>query len=479
MWKHKTFIGLTLIMILAAGIRFFRMYDLAVFLADQAYDSTQVLNILRGDFTLLGPISSVGGFYNGPIVYYLMLPFFWILNADPISGTVFQTCLSVATIPLIYLIGKKLKNAQVGLIASFLFAISPLMVEYSRAAFNSFPAIFFSTLIIYAYLHLLEKFSLKKILCIGILLGFVVQMHYLTIALVGLVFLYPPFFQKKLVSFKYYFLLILGIVIGFSPFLLFEVKHQFFNTKLILQYFTSTKNSTEPRSLFYIFQVWPELAAKLLAGENFIGGLLVSVVTLVTFIAIYTKKTIQRMHSHLSSLLFSLVFLIGLVFGKKMQLHYVISFHTSFILLFALTLDYLFQGKKLLIAMVCLFLLFINAWHWNYDKTKHPIQFGLSITDFKNAASLIHADTKSRYNVAMHAEGDNRAMPLRYTLNLLHETPMTYEDYAGAQTLYFILPKKENVPDQTMWEYTSFGASRISKKWDVNNQYYLYKLIKK
>jgi len=69
-----------IIMIIAAVIRTYHMRDLAVFLADQASDSTAVFNILKGDFTLLGPITSVGGFYNGPIVYYLMAPIFWIFK---------------------------------------------------------------------------------------------------------------------------------------------------------------------------------------------------------------------------------------------------------------------------------------------------------------------------------------------------------------------------------------------------------------
>src|SRR3989338_2720467 len=96
--RNRFLVYLCLIILLASFIRFYRFYDLAIFLADQASDSLKVLAMTRGRFTLLGPISSVGGFYNGPIVYYLMFPFYWVLKGNMIAGTVFQSTLSVATI---------------------------------------------------------------------------------------------------------------------------------------------------------------------------------------------------------------------------------------------------------------------------------------------------------------------------------------------------------------------------------------------
>lgn len=161
-----------------------------------------------------------------------MLPFYWIFRGEPIAGAVFQSTFSLATIPFIYLIGKKLKNETVGLFASFLFAISPLMIEYSRQGFNSLPAIFFSTLILYLYLEIVDRFSFAKIVLMGIAIGFIIQMHYLTVTLL---------FKKKLISLRYYGFLLVGMIIGLSPYLVFELKHDFLNIRLIIRYFFSAK----------------------------------------------------------------------------------------------------------------------------------------------------------------------------------------------------------------------------------------------
>ena len=244
MKKRADLIVLFFILLLAAFTRMYRMYDLAVFLADQAYDSTAVFNIIRGKLTLLGPIASVGGFHFGPVVYYLMVPFFLILRGDPISGTVFQTSLSLATIPLLYILGKRLKNEVVGLVASFLFAISPLMIDYSRASFNPVPLIFFSSLIIFLVLRNADRRTPTQSFLIGVLLGWAVQMHYLAISLLLFSFFFPFFLYRKSFFISYFSFLITGFLIGVSPFLMFEMRHDFLNTRLFLTYLFSATGIT-------------------------------------------------------------------------------------------------------------------------------------------------------------------------------------------------------------------------------------------
>jgi dolichyl-phosphate-mannose--protein O-mannosyl transferase len=77
----------------------------------------------------------------------------------------------------------------------------------------------------------------------GILLGIALQLHYLALFLAVIVTLYTFFGQwyqdKKihiLALIKHYLLLLGGFLIGFSPFLAFEVRHGFPNTKTIFTF---------------------------------------------------------------------------------------------------------------------------------------------------------------------------------------------------------------------------------------------------
>lgn len=463
------------VVVLGTFLRFYRMYDLAVFLADQASDSQKVLDMLRGKFTLLGPITSVGGFYNGPIVYYLTYPFYLLLRGDPIAGTVFQSTLSILTMPLLYLIGKKLKNEKAGLLAGFLFAVSPLMIDYSRAAFNTYPAIFFSTLIIYLFLLVLGRYNGLIALALGIMVGWVIQMHYFAVVFLFFVFLYPFFFKKSRLPFSYYVFVSCGFMLGIAPFLLFEFRHQFLNTQLFFKYLT-LKKPEERNPIYNTLYIWPYVTGRLLFGKQFVIGLIGFVLIIASTVIMFVKKRVKSLSVFI--LLFILVFLTGFVYGRTMHDHYIISFHTSLIFLFALIIVNFFKEKNIFIIAVCFVLIMINFSSWNLTKEKHPLQNGLNMADFKNAASIISKDKKEVYNVAMHSQGDNRAMPLRYMLSLIGEQPLDYEHYGEAETLYFIAPKREGLRKQTMWEYTSFGPSQIIKKWDLNKDYFLYKIGK-
>lgn len=465
--------GMLLSLILGAILRFYRARELAVFLADQASDSQKVLDMVHGKLTLLGPITSVGGFYNGPIVYYLMYPFYLLFKGDPLAGTVFQTVLSLATIPLVYLIGKKIKNETVGRMAAFLFAISPLMIDYSRAAFNSYPAIFFSTLIIYLFILLIERYRWWLAVFIGIMIGWIVQMHYFAGVFLILTLFYPLFIKKNRLPISYYFLLLTGFVAGISPFLLFEVRHQFLNTQLFFKYLVSSK-AGNPWSINNTLYIWPQVTGWLTFGNQFALGALGFVAIAASTVSAFLKKQVK--HISIFIWLFFLVLFTGLIYGRTMHDHYIISFHASIIILLALAIVSVFKGKSLPILICCLILFAVNFPAWNLLAAKHPLQRGLNMTDFKKAAEIIKKDEKGVYNVAMHAQGDNRAMPLRYFLTLTDEKPLDYEHYGEADTLYFIIPNSESLQKQTMWEYISFGSSRVLNKWQLNKDYVIYKL---
>jgi len=461
--------------LLGIVLRVYKIGELAVFLADQASDSTAVFQILQGKFTLLGPITSVGGFYNGPIVYYLMLPFYWLFRGDALSGTIFQAFLSVATVPVIYLIGKKIKSDRVGLIAAFLFAVSPLMVDYSRAAFNAYPAIFFSAVILYLLLRLREKFSIIMALIVGGLIGCIIQMHYLAISFVLLAGLYPFFVNKKSQNIQYYLSLGTGIIAGLSPFLLFEVRHQFLNITLFLRYLTSGRAAE--KSIMHSLTIWPDVTTQILFGNVYLLGTVGFLLIFATCIFLFFKKRKEYSWLSLFFLLFLIIEIISLVYGRKLQTHYVISFHVPLISMSAIALNHWLKNKYLLLIGL-IAILILNATSWNTHLDRHPVQDGLNIADFKYAAALIKENKNGDYNVAMDAEGDNRAMPLRYMLKIMNEHPMTYEDYGGVDTLYFIGEKNKPLSKMNMWEYASFGPSTVSQKWAINNQYYLYKLTK-
>src|SRR3990172_10797696 len=87
----------------AAYMRLYRISEYLTFLGDEGRDVLVVKRMLiDGKFTLLGPITSVGSLYMGPVYYYMMAPFLFAWHFDPVGPAIMVALFSIATILLIY-----------------------------------------------------------------------------------------------------------------------------------------------------------------------------------------------------------------------------------------------------------------------------------------------------------------------------------------------------------------------------------------
>src|ERR1035437_2190945 len=145
------------VVLIAAFLRLYRIQDYMTFLGDEGRDVLVVYNILHGHLTLLGPTSSVGGFFLGPIYYYFMTPFLWLFNYDPVGPAVMVALFGIATVALIYKVGSEFFGKTAALIAAFLYSISPLVISYSRSSWNPNLMPFFSLLTLYTLYKAVDK----------------------------------------------------------------------------------------------------------------------------------------------------------------------------------------------------------------------------------------------------------------------------------------------------------------------------------
>lgn len=236
---------LLLIFVLAAILRFYRLPEYVRFLGDEGRDVLIVKRmIVDHQWTLLGPTASVGGFYTGPVYYYFMIPFLWLWRLDPVGPAVMAGLFGLGTILLTYFFTKNLAGEKAGLAAAFLMAISPKMVEISRFSWNPNPVPFF-TILIFLLLPKTKKFFT---LAAGICLGILYQLHYTDLILFPVVGLASfLIFPLKEIPLRW-LLLLSGFIIGNAPFLFFEIRHGFPNTRTVWEFMTRG-TTVAPRSL--------------------------------------------------------------------------------------------------------------------------------------------------------------------------------------------------------------------------------------
>jgi len=517
--KSQKFVSLVIlsgVLLLAAFLRLYRIADYMTFLGDEGRDVLVVYNILHGKLTLLGPTSSVGGFFLGPIYYYFMAPFLWLFNYNPVGPAVMVALFGVATVWLIYKFCSDLFNKRVGLIAALLYAISPLVIAYSRSSWNPNPLPFFSLLSLFTLYKGIVKKSYKLIFASGILLGISMQLHYLAMFLAFIIFLYILFteifegrfnLKKLLLSLiKKYSLVLSGFVIGWLPFLAFELRHGFLNIKKIFDFVFSGGNAGENTNFFVnLYDVFFRLFGRLIVAfppsEQFFKydrlilnlwiGLVLSLAILSSVYLLFNfyKSFKQRNESFNKYLLIVLWFFVGIIlfgFYKKSIYDYYFSFMfpVPFITL-ALLMSFVYENKKIkYFGKIISVLLFIFLFFINIQGLPFRYEPNRQLNQMKTIAGFVMTKTDAKpFNFAL-ITGGNSDHAYRYFFTIWGHPPVTIQ-YS------LVDPKKETVTDQlfvvceslpclplgnSLWEIAGFGRAEIEGHWNVS-VVEVYKLV--
>lgn len=235
---RKELILLILITALAAFLRLYRLEDLMTYLGDEGRDMMIVADIVDGkNLPFIGPPTSIGELYLGPIYYYFITPFAWIFGMSPVGPAIFVVLLGILSIPLIYLVGKKFFNQRVGLIAALIYAISPIVVEFSRSSWNPNPMPFFTLLLFYCLYQCHQHKQVKYLYFSIVIFAIMLQLHYIVILTSPFILFVIYKMRKVVANKKSIFLCLLIFLLFMSPLFLFDLKHNFVNSKGLLTIF--------------------------------------------------------------------------------------------------------------------------------------------------------------------------------------------------------------------------------------------------
>ncbi len=185
--EHKVALerlAILLVLLLAAYLRLNQISGYMTFLGDEGRDAVVVRRLLvYGDPILVGPGTSIGNMYLGPLYYYLIAPALFLAGYSPVGPSVLVAVLAVITIGMVYFIGKEWFGKMAGVVASSLYAVAPTVIIFSRASWNPNVMPFFALLCIYAVWRTWRKQEFIWLIVLGIAYAFVLQSHYLGLVL--------------------------------------------------------------------------------------------------------------------------------------------------------------------------------------------------------------------------------------------------------------------------------------------------------
>jgi hypothetical protein len=469
-------IPLLIILGLAAYLRLYMISGYMTFLGDEGRDVLVVMHmIVNHKFTLLGPTASVGGFFLGPIYYYFMLPFLWAWKLNPVGPAIMVALFGIATVYLVFKVGKEFISPLAGLIAASLYALSPLVIAYSRSSWNPNLVPFFSLLLVY----LVYK---QKYLVAGIVLGIGLQLHYLFLFMFVVVGLWMGVTK----AWKNIVFVLLGFLIGYSPFLAFEVRHGFPNTQSVIRFVAAGKDTGIASGFFttiddVVFRLFGRLLYRLPDGALwktlppwqlslwFIG---IRTTIYISFVFLILLTVRRNRPAQLLLMWFSTVILL---FGFYQKAIYDYYFGVLFTFPFLAIGSILFavwrvRYGKIVVILVWAGLLYFN---WQGRPFLYPPNNQLAQARLIAETALAHTGGKP-FNFAL-ITGSNSDHTYRYFFEIEGNPPITIENNQ-------IDPKRTTVTDQLivicelsdckplghpLWEIAGFGRAEITGTWDV------------
>lgn len=494
---------LLVILLLGAFLRLYRIDEYMTFLGDEGRDAIIVRNLLvKADPILVGPGTSIGQMYLGPLYYYMMAPALFLAGYSPVGPSIQIALLGVLTIFFIWYAVRRwfpVPDAQsrtlyVGaLAAAALYAVSPTAIIFSRSSWNPNVMPFFALLTIWSIWKAYSEQKYKWLIVLGISYAFVLNSHYLGLLLFPVIFTYGIFIckcakeQKSGKELAKYIIYGIGIfLLLMSPLLIFDMRHNFQNFKAMQEFITHRDSSfkTFGEAVGNISMVNTNMFTRLVAGRNEMVGLLTAILATASLIYITVVKRKKVTAALKLVILWVVLGVVGLAFvEREIYDHYMGFLFPAPFLLVGWSVNQFVSNRsvgkpvfRFISLSVITVLVAVNLANSPLkDNPSRQLQRGVLV-----AQKIFDEAKGQRFNLAVLAER-NYEDGYKYFLELW-DTEVLHADRwdqnSISDQLFVVCEKPKDECDPThdpKAEIVNFGWTKVENEWEVGGVV-LYKL---
>jgi len=489
---------LLLIIVVGTFLRFYKIDEYMTFLGDEGRDAIVVRRLLsEQDLILVGPGTSIGNMYLGPLYYYMMAIPLFLAGYSPVGPAIQIAILSVITLFIVWLVGRQWFGKTAAMIATFFYAIAPTVVRYSQSSWNPNIMPFFSFICIYGIWKIWQKSEWKWLIITAISLAFTLQSHYLALLLIPLLGIFWLLTLLKIrktkqikcfMQYTAYAAIIFSILM--SPLLAFDARHEWRNFSSMKKFFTErqTTISAKPWSGYSkLVPITQKINTQLLAGHdgNIGKWLTVGMIAAIFWLITIRWKDIKKEERQKILLIgvWLAVSVIGFsIYKQEIYEHYYGLFFPAPFLLLGIIASHISDKYKTvgkLVVVVALGYLAIINFNNSHLKNEPNKQMQRSI---EVSNKMIEEAGDKKFNLAVLAER-NYEGAYQYFLEKENAPffmidPQRAEETIG-DMLFVVceLPEEECKPiDNPKTEIANFGWSKIDEQWEVAGTI-LYKLV--
>lgn len=481
--KNKLeFIFLLAVLLLALFLRLYRIDGFMTFLGDEGRDVRIVRDLItEGNLVFVGPQTSVGNMYLGPLYYYMMAPALFLSGLNPGGPAVMVALLSVLTVWLTWYVGRKWFGKNAAIIAALLYAVSPVAIIYGRTSWNPNPMPLFALLSIWGIYEVFQNKKYFWLPLIGISTAFALQMHYLGLLLLPTLgifwFLSLKNIKKDKLSINKFskntVIAVLIFLFLMSPLVLFDLKHQGINLKAFSS-LVSTKSGvfnlgavlTKP---FYLFTF---SISSLLSGIE--KPTLVTIFTsfISAIFLLINRKKIQI------KIIFTWIFVtvLGLgLYNQPIYIHYLGLIYPAIFFLFGALLASISKIssplKWIIYFLLAIFVANTLRTGPTFDKPNYQLRRTEEIADL-----IIRESGGEPFNLGLIAK-NNYDESYRYILE--NKKAALEKDQNKITNQLFVICEdgdKCKPEGHSQYQIAVFGIAHVDQEWQIDN-IKIYRLI--
>lgn len=215
-----------------------------LFLIDQGRDLLAVKSIVFDHkLTLIGPYTSLGGVFQGPLYYYLLAIPTVLFDGDPWGSVLLMLVISLATVVLASFWIYKRFGKTAGIITLVLFSFAPQAIAAATFSWNPHPMWLLIVIFILSFYEVntgRQKMSFLMWPAVTLMFHFEMALGvYFFIATL----LYFFLFNRRIILNKLFLGGFFVSLIFLAPQLLFDFRHDFLMTKSVVAMLSGTNQS--------------------------------------------------------------------------------------------------------------------------------------------------------------------------------------------------------------------------------------------
>ena len=331
---------------------------------DQGRDFLKAEEIVRfRNPTFIGPTTGIMGLNHGAWWYYLLSIPYFLFNGHPMGFYYFMFFISLISNLAFFYFLKKEFNFNTALLFLAIITISPYFIPLSFFVSNNIITPYVILLLIISLYYLFKTKNLIFILLTGLSIGFIhefeVAFGLFMIPITTLILIIFKQSRKILLSLKgilYYFI---GLIIALTPRILFEIKHQFIQTKTLINFFLKPKLHN-PKAFFDVLNDRTLLFWNYFKGIFIEYNFYISLLMLLTFIFVtikYKKELKKHSYFTLILLIILLLFIGSLFYNDNFWSNYYEGI--QYLMLFIILVSFYVIEKKEKILSKIIFVAFV------------------------------------------------------------------------------------------------------------------------